>query len=182
MQIGAIGFEPYIYNTNSVSGSSLDSVPAISEDLLAAKTDYTDLTDESLNENPLKKGETANFADILQMQLQMGRLNSSRLIKPIEDSEELIQNKITNKPFAETQGIEEMQGESVTSEEVFQLSDAEAAVESTIPSAESNLDAIEAAEDFKPVNPAEEIGMAQLDMSLFKMQKAAEAYRVNMIA
>lgn len=164
MQIGAVGFEPYIYNTNSISRSSLGRVPGIEEDLVSSKTDYSDLADESLNENPLKKGETSGFMDVLQMQMHMGQMNASRLIKPIEETEELLQNKVTANPFAETQAIEEEQTTQTASEEVLELSDAEAA------------------EDLKPADQAAEAGAAQVDFNLFKMQKAAEAYRVNMIA
>lgn len=182
MQIGAVGFEPYIYNTNSISRSSLGRVPGIEEDLVSSKTDYSDLADESLNENPLKKGETSGFMDVLQMQMHMGQMNASRLIKPIEETEELLQNKVTANPFAETQAIEEEQATQTASEEVLELSDAEAAVQSTMPSPENNLEMAEAAEDLKPADQAAEAGAAQVDFNLFKMQKAAEAYRVNMIA
>ena len=80
MRIGAADFQPYIYNTNYVSGNSLGRVSAVG-DPLTSKTDYSELLDESLNENPLRKGETSNFMDILQMQLYTGRMNASRVLK-----------------------------------------------------------------------------------------------------
>ncbi len=101
MQIGAVDFKPYIYNTNYVSQSSLGKVSAISDDVLSAQTDYTDLVADDLNENLLRKGETSNFADVIQMQFQMSRLNASRLIKPIEETEELLQNKVTQNRYAD---------------------------------------------------------------------------------
>lgn len=85
MQIGALSFRPYIYNTNYVSAESLDKISGIGDDLTTSGTDYSSLVDDSLNENPLQRGETANFADVLQMQFQMGQMNASRLIKPAEE-------------------------------------------------------------------------------------------------
>lgn len=88
MQIGAISFHPYIYNTNAISGSSLSKISSIGDDLLTSKTDYSSLADESLNENPLKKGQTSDFSSILDRQLSMGRRNASRLVKPREEMPE----------------------------------------------------------------------------------------------
>ena len=101
MQIGSVDFKPYIYNTNYVSRNSLGKVSAISDDVLSAQTDYSDLVADDLNENLLRKGETSNFADVIQMQFQMSMLNASRLIKPIEETDELLQNKVTENRFAE---------------------------------------------------------------------------------
>lgn len=88
MQIGAISFHPYIYNTNAISGNSLSKISSIGDDLLTSKTDYSSLTDESLNENPLKKGQTSDFSSILDRQLSMGRRNASRLVKSREETPE----------------------------------------------------------------------------------------------
>lgn len=86
MQVGAISFQPYVYKTNAVSSLSLSKVNAIGDDLLASKTDFSGLTkDDAVNVNPLRKGETANFADILTMQMQMGRMNAERVMKPEEE-------------------------------------------------------------------------------------------------
>lgn len=85
MQIGAISFHPYIYNTNAISGRSLSKISSIGDDLLTSKTDYSSLKDESLNENPLKKGQTSDFLSILDRQLSMGRRNASRLIRSREE-------------------------------------------------------------------------------------------------
>lgn len=84
--IGAVSFQsyrPYIYNTNTVSGNSLSKVKAIGDDLLASKTDFSGMTEEE-NINPLRKGETANFADVIAMQMQMSRMNADRIMKPAE--------------------------------------------------------------------------------------------------
>lgn len=131
MRIGAVSFQPYIYNTNYINGNSLGKVAAISDDLLTAKTDYSDLTDESLNINPLRKGESANFTDILQMQFQTGRMNAERLVKPTEELQEFSQDE----------------GSDALTEDAQQ-----------------------------------QMSAVMQDRNLYMMQKASEAYRVNMIA
>lgn len=133
MQVGALSFRPYIYNTNILSGSSLFKISSIGDDLLNTKTDYSALTDESLNVNPLKKGQTANFVDILEMQMQMGKMNASRIMKPDE-------------------------------QEAIQMTDDVAA------------------EELEPISNDKAMQNMQFDRNLFMMQRAAEAYRVNMIA
>lgn len=83
MGVGAISgyaFQPYIYNTNTVSAKSLNKISAISDDLTSAKTDFTSLYSEEQNINPLKKGETANFAEIFEQQMQMSQMNASRIL------------------------------------------------------------------------------------------------------
>ena len=49
MQVGSVGtsyFQPYVYNTNSLSRASLNKVQGIGDDLLTSKTDFSALTDE----------------------------------------------------------------------------------------------------------------------------------------
>lgn len=91
MQIGALSFKPYIYNTNMLSRNSLSRISGIGDDLQAGKTDFSALTDESLNENPLRRGETLNFVDILGMQMQAGRLNASRIMKSGGETKSLVE-------------------------------------------------------------------------------------------
>lgn len=82
MQVGGIGaysYQPYIYNTNTLSARSMDRVQAIDSDLTSAKTDFSSLSDEVLNTNPLKKGETLDFAGIFAAQMQMSRMNEARI-------------------------------------------------------------------------------------------------------
>ena len=88
MRIGALNamdFRPYIYNTNRLSGNSLSKVAPIGDDLLSSKTDFSTLTDEKVNVNPLRRGQTANFMDVLHKQMQIGWLNASRIIKSTEN-------------------------------------------------------------------------------------------------
>ncbi|MBQ1172595.1 MAG: hypothetical protein IIX48_08385 [Lachnospiraceae bacterium] len=82
MQVGGIGaysYQPYIYNTNTLSARSMDRVEAIDSDLISAKTDFSSLSEEVLNTNPLKKGETSDFAGIFASQMQMSRMNMARI-------------------------------------------------------------------------------------------------------
>lgn len=82
MQVGAVGaysFQPYIYNTNTLSARSMDKIKGIGSDLTSAKTDFSSLSDDDLNTNPLKRGETLHFADIFASQMQMSKINEARI-------------------------------------------------------------------------------------------------------
>lgn len=83
MQVGAVNFQPYIYNTNSVNSASMGKVPPIPDDLTSQKTDYSGLvqSDEE-NTNPLRRGESANLAEIIQSQMAMAQNNAGRIMKP----------------------------------------------------------------------------------------------------
>lgn len=81
MQVGAISMAtpmPYVYNTNRVDRASMNKIEPVEDDVLASKTDFSDLVDDE-NVNPLAVGETKDFAGILDMQMQMSALNASRL-------------------------------------------------------------------------------------------------------
>lgn len=102
--IGAVSFQtyrPYIYNTNTVSGNSLSKVRAIGDDLLASKTDFSGMTEEEQNINPLRKGETANFADVIAMQMQMSRMNAHRVMRPAERFEQAAGEPDNSQPVDE---------------------------------------------------------------------------------
>lgn len=105
MQIGAVGFSPYIYNANMLSVNSLSKVAPIGQDLVSAKTDFSGLTEDEININPLKKGQTSNFVDILEMQMQTGRLHAAQIMQPEE----------------EFQAIEEMQADNMAEENLYQM-------------------------------------------------------------
>lgn len=79
--IGTVGFRPYVYNVNGVSSSSLKPISPIGSDVVKApSTDYSALYDEGENINPLRKGETKNFADVLASQMAMSRLHAERIL------------------------------------------------------------------------------------------------------
>lgn len=84
MRIGAVSFQPYVYNVNAISSVSMNKLSRISDNVLDQKTDFSGLT-KAENENPLKKGQTLNFQDMLDMQMQRGRSNADRVMKPAQE-------------------------------------------------------------------------------------------------
>lgn len=87
MTIGAISFQPYVYTVNAISPASMNRVSRISDNVLDKKIDYSGLA-KAVNENPLKPGQTLNFQDILEMQMQRGRSNAARVLKPEQKAQE----------------------------------------------------------------------------------------------
>lgn len=87
MTIGAISFQPYVYNVNAISPASMNRLSRISDDVLDKKTDYSDLA-KAENENPLKPGQTLDFKSMLEMQMQRGWSNAARVMKPAEKAQE----------------------------------------------------------------------------------------------
>lgn len=85
MRIDAVSFQPYVYHVNAISPASMNRLSKISDDVLDQKTDFSGLVE---NENPLQKGQTLNFADMLQMQMQRGRSVAARVMKPAEEAQE----------------------------------------------------------------------------------------------
>lgn len=86
MTIGAISFQPYVYNVNAISPASMNRLSRISDNVLDKKTDYSDLA-KAVNENSLKPGQTLDFKGMLEMQMQRGRGAAERIIKPMEESQ-----------------------------------------------------------------------------------------------
>ena len=101
MRIGSVSMTPYIYNTNGVSAKSMNKISAIGKDALQTKTDISALTSEDAKNsevlNPLKRGESLDFAGILNMQMQMSRMNAMRLMpqQSEQPDEENATQKIT---------------------------------------------------------------------------------------
>lgn len=84
MRIGGVGMSPYIYNTNMVSSLSMNRISAIPDDATAQQIDYTDLlSDELENINPLKKGQSSNFMDILMSQMSMSQYHQAKVMPDI---------------------------------------------------------------------------------------------------
>ena len=99
MRIGALNaynFQPYVYNTNTVSSASMNKLSKISDDVLDKKVDYNELTDESQNINPLKKGQTLNFQSMLEMQMQRSQNNAARIMRPAQDSQKEERTQTSN--------------------------------------------------------------------------------------
>lgn len=81
MGVGAIGsmsVSGYIYNPNRVTSKSLDKISRISDDVLDGKLDVQNEVSQE-NENPLKMGETQNFAAVLEEQMYMGMNKAAML-------------------------------------------------------------------------------------------------------
>lgn len=113
--VSGVGYQPYVYNANTVSGASMNKLAKISDDVLDKKTDYSELvSDESKNINPLKKGETLDFQGMLEMQMQRGQVNKMRMMKPAEETEEVEEEgKETSGvvvPFTSTPSADEAEG------------------------------------------------------------------------
>ncbi len=85
MRIGAISFQPYVYNVNAISPASMNKLSRISDNVLDKKTDFSGLVE---NENPLRRGQTLNFQDMLEMQMQRGRSAAARMIKSAQAAQE----------------------------------------------------------------------------------------------
>jgi len=90
MRIGSVSMTPYIYNTNGVSAKSMNKIDAIGDDVTSSKLDVSSLVSDEAkkqqNMNPLKPGQTLDFTGILQMQMQMSRMNEARIMKPAEET------------------------------------------------------------------------------------------------
>ena len=169
MQLGAVSFSPYIYNTNAVSRSSMSPISGIPDDLLSSKTDFSGLTSEAENENPLRIGETSNFMDILDMQMQMGKLNASRIMKPEEDVE-VPGTEIADMTEMDVDSMQmDLQKDKVVANDLAQVN-AKSSV-ADIPEETFTL-----GEDTAQVP---QMGKMQ---NFFQMQRAIEAYQVNMTA
>lgn len=153
--VNALSFRPYVYNTNSVSAASMNKLSRISDDVLDKKIDYSELTDESLNENPLKKGQTLNFQDMLDMQMRRGQNNAARIMRPM----------------GTVQGAEE--------EEV----PAQTAAGADTDAASARFDAKEVqAEETVEAAGADEASGAGSDNISYQMQQALRAYEMFMTA
>ena len=176
MRIGSLGFSPFIYNTNMLSGSSLSKVSAIGDDLTTAKTDYSALTDASLNINPLGKGESASFFDILDMQMQLSRRNASRIMS----SEDMA---MASFDMGMVQSAEERPEVDMAPPEQMDVLEVPEVEDYALDGAALADNAMEVAEvaDFGPVNQTEEVLSMQYDRNLYQMQRAAEAYRVQLL-
>ncbi len=88
----------------------MNRLSRITDDVLDKKTDYSGLT-KAENENPLKPGQTMDFKGILEMQMQRGRSNASRIMRSAEETkpaEEAMPVEET-KPAEEASPVEELQ-------------------------------------------------------------------------
>lgn len=97
--IGTMNYNPYIYNTNAVSANSLNPIKRIPDDATVGGADYSHLVkEEEENINPLKKGQTSNFADVIMSQMSMSAVRREDLISSTVQnaSEDVPTNVIEN--------------------------------------------------------------------------------------
>lgn len=91
MRIGSVSMTPYVYNTNGVSSKSMNKIAAIGNDVTSSKLDVSALVSDDAkkqqNMNPLKPGQSLDFSGILQMQMQMSRMNQARVMQPAIEEE-----------------------------------------------------------------------------------------------
>lgn len=179
MQISPVGisFRPYIYNTNTVSANSLNKISGIEDDALKSSVDYSN----DKNENPLKLGETSNFADVLAMQFQLGQNNAARVMKPAEDIEEpakkdLVTSVIKNTENVENQNEKEMEileGQMLNNNETSEKTPSN--TQMTIENEKLNPDGI--SKDSSSQGTVDKTNTSwQTTSNLFLMNKAIEAY------
>ncbi len=157
MTIGAVGFQPYVYTVNSISPASMNRLSKISDDVLDKKIDYSELA-EAKNENPLKKGQTLDFQGMLEMQMNRGRNNASRIMKSAGE---------------ETQETAQAEEATVQANNVVQA--AQQAV--NVPQTENVP-----AEDLQAAALNMGNGSTGSDISNFRMQQAISAYEMFMTA
>ena len=86
MGIGAIGsiglfqmYHPYVYNTNTLSAKSLGAIDKVNNDVSRSHIEQPENPYTKETENLIPRGQSANFADILSSQLQMGMNNAARI-------------------------------------------------------------------------------------------------------
>lgn len=157
MTIGAISFQPYVYNVNAISPASMNRLSRISDDVLDKKTDFTGLT-EAENENPLKRGQTLDFQGMLEMQMQRGRSNAARVMKPQAEKEAPGMQEAEQTQDAAVKFDRTGAGESVQAQER------------------------ETAENVQTADMNMGSGSAGSDISNFRMQQAINAYEMFMTA
>ena len=155
MTIGAVSFQPYVYNVNAISPASMNRLSRISDNVLDKKTEYKGITE---NENPLKKGQTLDFQGMLEMQMQRGRSNAARIMKPAQEQTQEAEQAATAKFGRDGSASAAQNG---------QMTDARQAQR--------------AAEITQPAANAEN-GGAGSGISNFRMQQAISAYEMFMTA
>ncbi len=85
MAISAIGgyagisYDPYIYNSRQVNSASLNAIKPISDDATDGGVDFSNVNSAQENVNPLRPGETSDFAGILMSQMATSSLRQYQL-------------------------------------------------------------------------------------------------------
>ncbi|MCL2718693.1 MAG: hypothetical protein FWE14_07910 [Lachnospiraceae bacterium] len=192
MQIGAVGLEPFIYNTNQVSAASMNRVPAVPNDINAERTDYSGLVGNDENTNQLQPGESANFANIIEEQMSRSQQNAARIIR---DDTAVENTAVENNAMIGNAGVEAAVGIVGNPVENFQLETPVTGNELTGGTAFNNVipDALDvpytnAAVDYAEARASEitvadqltETSQPSNQSNVYQMQRATEAYAMVM--
>lgn len=154
MRIGGIGnrYPNFVYNTNAVSADSLNKLSRISDNVLDKKVGYETNTEE--NRNPLRKGETKDFQNILAKQMQEGQNRAAAIL-----------------PFGLAPGEETRTAAQVTEsgagQETKDAKNAEAAKTENISSISENQ-----------IQDQQEQSRHEQNMVSYQMQRAMQAYEM----
>ncbi|MCH5255062.1 MAG: hypothetical protein J1F41_09055 [Lachnospiraceae bacterium] len=107
MRISGFGsmYTAYVYNPNVVGANSMNKLSKIPDDVLAKKTDYSETVAKEENQNPLKKGQTIDFENVLARQMQQGQNRAAKIlpngIAPVEQKAEEEATQVTAKKQSE---------------------------------------------------------------------------------
>lgn len=107
MRISGFGsmYTAYVYNPNVVGANSMNKLSKIPDDVLAKKTDYSETVAKEENQNPLKKGQTIDFENVLARQMQQGQNRAAKIlpngIAPVEQKAEEEATQATAKKQSE---------------------------------------------------------------------------------
>ena len=183
MRISGVGYSPYVYNANAVSRASMEPIESIEEDVLSSGVDYSGLSKE--NENPLRMGETRNFADIIASQMAMSARNAGRVMNA-EDTSSYMQGQDDSPMAADTTDFLESMDELTADDMQMVTKDmdedstvdknAETAAEGSV----TEQNQIPVMEKMEPVTNVGTDGYSD-QISLYQRMHASQAYE-NMMA
>lgn len=77
--IGSYSYDPYIYNTRQVNQASLNAIKPISDDATEGGVDFSAASSQE-NVNPLRPGQTSDFAGVLMSQMAMSGIRQYQLL------------------------------------------------------------------------------------------------------
>jgi len=169
MRIGALDFQPYIYNTNEISSASMNKVRAVPSDINAEKTDYSGLVGKGENENPLRPGESSNFAEIYERQMLMSDQNASRIMRTDDEVSEEV--AAVNAPATAAESIENFE---LANSAVLGAADSAAETVNNATEEQAAFNVAASATEASNTNNNDE------STNLFQMRRATSAYAMAM--
>ena len=78
----AVNYDPYIYNSRQVSAASMNAIKPISDDATEGGVDFSAVSDKGSQENinPLRPGQTQDFAGVLMSQMAQSSIRQYQLM------------------------------------------------------------------------------------------------------